>query len=121
MSMELTGVVLHVLPEVNGTSKKGPWRKQEYVMEMPGTYPKKVCFSAWGDKIDQFGIRQGDTVTVSLDIDCKEYNGKWFNDVRAWKVTKGQGAPSMPSMNAPVMEPYTPVPDMGPNNDDLPF
>ena len=90
--MELTGKIVQVLPEKSGTSARGQWRKQEYILEMPGDYPKQVCFMVWGDKIDQFGVQQGQEVTVSIDLESREYNGRWYTDVKAWRVVPaGQG------------------------------
>jgi hypothetical protein len=120
MSMDLTGVVVSILPEQTGTSKKGTWRKQEFVLEIPGTFPKKVCIAMWGEKIDQWAVRQGDTVTASIDVESREYNGRWYTEVKAWKVTKGQGA-AAPAYSAPV--PQEPYPTASFDNDpgDLPF
>ncbi|MEM8983844.1 MAG: DUF3127 domain-containing protein [Pseudomonadota bacterium] len=84
--MELSGKITTVLPEKNGTSARGPWRKQEYVIEIPGDYPKQVCFMVWGDKIDQFGITEGQELTVHIDLESREYNGRWYTDVKAWRV-----------------------------------
>jgi hypothetical protein len=90
--LELTGKITHVLPEKSGTSSRGQWRKQEYVIEVPGEYPKQVCFMIWGDKIDQFRIQQGQELTVSFDLESREYNGRWYTDVKAWRVQPaGQG------------------------------
>jgi hypothetical protein len=71
--LELTGKITQVLPEKSGTSARGPWRKQEYIIEIPGDYPKQVCFMVWGDRIDQFGIRAGQELTVSIDLESREY------------------------------------------------
>ena len=84
--MELTGKIVQVLPEKSGTSARGQWRKQEYILEVPGDYPKQVCFMVWGDKIDQFGVQEGQEVTVSIDLESREYNGRWYTDVKAWRV-----------------------------------
>lgn len=93
--MELTGKILQVIPEKSGTSARGPWRKQEYVIEIPGDYPKSVCFMVWGDRIDQFGIQEGQELTVSIDLESREYNGRWYTDVKAWRVVPAnQGAPA---------------------------
>ncbi|MGB5734436.1 MAG: DUF3127 domain-containing protein [Thiohalocapsa sp.] len=92
--MELTGKIVQSLPEKSGTSTRGQWRKQEYILEVPGDYPKQVCFMVWGDKIDQFGIQQGQEVTVSFDLESREYNGRWYTDVKAWRVVPaGEGDP----------------------------
>lgn len=84
--MELTGKIVQVLPEKSGTSARGEWRKQEYVIVLPGDYPKQVCFVVWGDRIDRFGIRQGQELTVGIDLESREYNGRWYTDVKAWRV-----------------------------------
>lgn len=95
--MEFTGKIVQVLPEKSGTSARGVWRKQEYVIEIPGDFPKLVCFMAWGDRIDQFGIQEGQQLTVSFDLESREYNGRWYTDVKAWRVAPaGQEASGSP-------------------------
>ncbi|WP_295888745.1 DUF3127 domain-containing protein [uncultured Thiohalocapsa sp.] len=84
--MELTGKIIQILPEKSGTSARGPWRKQEYVIEIPGEYPKQVCFMVWGERIDKLGIQQGQELTVHFDLESREYNGRWYTDVKAWRV-----------------------------------
>ena len=86
--MEIKGNILEILPEKTGTSEKGDWRKQEYILETEGQYPKKICFMIWNDKIDHFNIKQGENIIASVDIESREYNGKWYTDIKAWKVTK---------------------------------
>ena len=86
--MEVRGKIIELLPEKSGQSANGGWRKQEYILETDGQYPKKICFMAWGDKIDQFNIKQGETIEVSVDLESREYNGRWYTDVKAWKVSK---------------------------------
>lgn len=96
--LELTGKIIQVLPERSGTSARGPWRKQEYVIEIPGDYPKQVCFMVWGNRIDQFGIREGQELTLSFDLESREYNGRWYTDVKAWRVEPaGAGAQQGPA------------------------
>jgi hypothetical protein len=88
MTMELKGKITHVLPEQSGEGRNGTWRKKEYVIEMPGTYPKSVCFEVWGNNIDAFSIQQGDEVTASIDLESREYNGRWYTNVKVWKISK---------------------------------
>jgi len=88
VTMEIRGKIIELLPEKSGQSANGGWRKQEYILETDGQYPKKICFMAWGDKIDQFNIKHGETVEVSVDLESREYNGRWYTDVKAWKVSK---------------------------------
>lgn len=103
--MDLSGKVISQLQEVSGSSKSGnAWRKQEYIVETGGQYPKKVCVSVWGDKIDQFGIRVGEQVTLGIDVESREYNGRWYTEVKAFKVDRSQGgsagaAPAMPDVD----------------------
>ena len=111
--MNIKGKIIQVMEEQSGESAKGPWRKQEYVLETDGQYPKKVCFMAWNDKIDEFAIKEGHVVDVGIDLESREYNGRWYTDVKAWKVTN----------DATV----SPLPDDKPDNidddlgDDIPF
>ena len=86
--MEITGTIIELLPEKTGETVKGIWRKQEYILETDGQYPKKICFMAWGDKIDQFAIKQGEGLMVSIDLESREYNGRWYTDIKAWKVSR---------------------------------
>lgn len=89
--MELTGKIIAILPAQGGVSQRtgNPWKSQDYVIETQEIYPKKCCFSVFGDeKIQQMNIQLGETLTVSLDINANEYQGKWYNQVRAWKVER---------------------------------
>ncbi len=86
--MEINGRITELLPEKSGESARGPWRKQEYILETEGQYPKKVCFMVWGDKIGEFAIREGECLVVSIDIESREYNGRWYTDVKAWQVAR---------------------------------
>ena len=88
--MEITGKIIEILPERSGESARGTWRKQEYVMETEGSYSKKICFVVWGDKIDEFALREGEAVLVSVDLESREYNGRWYTDVKAWRVSRAE-------------------------------
>ena len=124
--MEITGKIIAVLPERGGVSKTGnEWKTQEYVIETHEQYPKKVCFNVFGaDKIAQFNIQAGDEMTVSFDINAREYQGRWYNDIRAWKVERGTASGAAP-MDIPVITaPPVEVPDFSKaanDPDDLPF
>lgn len=119
--MELTGTVIAILPEVSGQGKNGTWRKQEFILEIPSQYPRKVCITMWGDKIDQFALREGESVTASIDIESREYNARWYTEVKAWKVEKtttsaGASAPA-DSFGPPPNPAFAPASE----GDDLPF
>ena len=86
--MEIKGKIIEILPEKSGQSANGEWRKQEYILETDTSYPKKICFMAWGDKIGEFNLQRGENVEVSVDLESREYNGRWYTDVKAWKVSR---------------------------------
>jgi len=86
--MEVSGKIIAVLPIATGQGKNGTWRSQDYVLETADQYPKKVCFNLFGDKIDQFPIAIDDQVNVSFDVESREYNGRWYTTIRAWKIEK---------------------------------
>ena len=95
---------------------------------MPGTYPKSVCFDVWGANIDAFGIKQNDEVIASIDIESREYNGRWYTNVKAWKVVKDQPQEHTASVSAPQTDQSWPTPadevKTTPSDgdfDDLPF
>lgn len=88
---EITGKIIAVLPTRSGTSAKGTqWSSQTAVIETHEQYPKKVAFDVLGEKITEFNMQVGEEVTVSFDINAREFNGKWFNSVNAWKVVREQ-------------------------------
>lgn len=119
MAMDITGKVINLLPLQSGQGKNGVWRKQEFILETPGQYPKKVCLSLWGDKVDEIKLTPGETITASVNVESREYNGRWYTEVRAWKVTKGAGASNGRNEAPPVgEEPF--IPDAT-ASDDLPF
>ena len=88
---EITGKIIAVLPTKSGTSARGTqWSSQTAVIETHEQYPKRVAFDVLGDKITEFNLKVGEEVTVSFDINAREYNGKWFNSVNAWNVVRHQ-------------------------------
>lgn len=119
--MEITGTIVQVLAEVSGTSKAGnTWRKQEYLLETKDQYPKKILFNLWGEKIDQFALLVGEEVTVGIDLESREYNGRWYTEVKAWNVRKGAGAPVSSSSQSEPPAFHGPPP-MPVAEDSLPF
>jgi hypothetical protein len=110
--MEITGNIIHILPAQTGQGKNGPWKKQEFVIETTDSYPKKVCLAAWGDKVDLGSYKTGQSVKVSFDVESREYNGKWYTDLKAYNVTSTKN--DMPS--ARQENDFSPE-----QQDDLPF
>ena len=96
---EITGKIIAVLPTKSGTSARGTqWSSQTAVLETQEQYPKKVAFDVLGDKIAEFNLQVGEEVTISFDINAREFNGKWFNSVNAWHVVRQQ-APAQGGYN----------------------
>ena len=119
--MEINGKIIELLPEKSGESANGTWRKQEYILETDGQYPKKVCFMAWSDKIDEFAIKEGESLVASVDLESREYNGRWYTDVKAWKVTRAGAGANDTQYTAPDM-PNTSQPESPSSLDDeIPF
>lgn len=117
--MELTGKIIAALPPRQGTSARGEWKSQEYVIETHDQYPKKCVFQVFGaDRISNFNIQVGAELTVSFDIDAHEYNGRWFNQINAWKV-EAQGATQSQDAAAPQQAPQQPT--AAQDSDDIPF
>ena len=89
---DITGKIIAVLPTRSGTSARGTqWSSQTAVIETHEQYPKRVAFDVLGDKISEFNLQVGEEVTVSFDINAREYNGKWWNSVNAWQVVRNGG------------------------------
>ncbi|MBP5393676.1 MAG: DUF3127 domain-containing protein [Bacteroidaceae bacterium] len=133
--MELTGKIIAEFNERGGVSNRtgNEWKAKSYVLEVPGDYPRKLVFDVFGtDRLAAFNIQIGETLTVSFDIDAHEYNGRWFNDVRAFRIDRGQAAPaaaptaapeaSAQPAPAPQVESAATIPFEAPSaTDDLPF
>ena len=127
--MELAGKVIAVLEPRGGVSKNGnEWKVQEYVIETHDQYPRRMCFDVFGaDKIQQFNIQVGEELNVFFDIHAREWQGRWFNSIRAWKVERvNADAQQMPPMEAPFpplnAAPAAPVDfSSSDEKDDLPF
>jgi hypothetical protein len=115
--MQITAKLTQLLPLQSGTGKNGPWKKQDIIVETEATYPKKVCISIWGDKIDTSLLQPGNNLKIDFDVESREFNGRWYTDVKAWKVElAGAGASATPVGKG--------TGNVGPENtgdDDLPF
>ncbi|MBR6128589.1 MAG: DUF3127 domain-containing protein [Bacteroidaceae bacterium] len=95
--MELTGKIIAEFNERGGISNRtgNEWKAKSYVIEVPGDYPRKMVFDVFGvERLQAFNIQIGETLTVHFDIDAHEYNGRWFNDIRAFRIDRGEAAPA---------------------------
>ena len=99
--MQLTAKLVQVLPLQTGAGKNGQWKKQDIIVETEGQYPKKVCVSIWGDKINEQVLKTGAMLNISFDVESREYNGRWYTDVKAWRVEPGGAAGVQPVGNGP--------------------
>jgi len=89
MALEIEGKVKKILPELKGQGKNGEWKKQEFVIETGGEYPKLICFNTWGEKTSSVkNLQIGESVKVSFEVSSREYQEKYFTEVRAWKIEK---------------------------------
>jgi len=127
MALEIEGTLVQKLPVQSGNSARGPWTKQEFILEYPdGNFTAKACFLAWGqDKVQDLGRYQvGDKVKVSFNLKSREYNGRWYNDLQIWKIAPAlvQGAaPAQPvaqAQPAPQAPAWAPAP--APTLEDMP-
>lgn len=139
--MELIGKVLQLGTLTEGSSPRGPWKKQELIIETMETYPKKVCVICWNERVNEAnGFFVGQIITIQISVESREFNGKWYTDVRAIRFDQqpaqpvAQQQPAMPQMQQqpmaqpqqnfsqaplpPVNEAYFATSD---NGDDLPF
>jgi hypothetical protein len=91
--MQIKGTIIALLPLQTGNGKNGEWKKQEFIIETSGQYQKKVCVTAWGRLVD-YVPSIGTEVNVSFDIESREYNSRWYTEVKAFKIeTVGKSAP----------------------------
>ena len=84
--MNIIGKITELLPLQTGISKNGQWKKQDIIVETSGQYPKKVCVSIWGDKINEKQLGIGNDLDISFELESRDFNGKWYTDVKAWKI-----------------------------------
>lgn len=83
----IEGKMVQILEPQAGTSTRGAWKKQDFILETTEQYPKKVCISCWNDKADELAnYKPNDMLKVAVNIESREYNTKWYTDIKAWKL-----------------------------------
>lgn len=126
--MQFTAKLSQVLPLQTGSGRNGEWKKQDIIVETDGQYPKKICVSIWGDKISPALLQPGTDLRIDFDIESREFNGRWYTDIKAWKVE----ALTQTSGSSDMVPPPPPIPpesdyessgfgDPGSSSTDLPF
>ncbi|MDZ4840377.1 MAG: DUF3127 domain-containing protein [Bacteroidota bacterium] len=94
-SVEVSGRIVKFMPKVEGESARGTWAKQEVIIESQGQVPKKLAVTIWQDKMQEFEkYREGDVIKLGVNLESREYNGKWYTDIRVWRVIDGNNAPA---------------------------
>ena len=133
--MEIIGKVVRLGNLTEGTSARGPWRKQDLIIETEEQYPRTVCLTCWTNQIDEIQkFAPGQTIKAQIEISSREFNGKWYTDVRVWRfdpvgvAAAPAAAPAQPAQQpmmhqtpptaAPAQDFYPPAED---SVDDLPF
>lgn len=125
MSLEISGKLVAKLQQQSGQGKNGTWIKQDFIIETQEQFPKKLCISLWGDKAkDLDNIAIGETLKAGINVESREFNGKWYTDVKAWRIEKANSSKSNDLPPMPTDESLPPFLD--PSNkfeptDDLPF
>jgi hypothetical protein len=121
MSLSIKGNIINILKVESGVSRAGKeWKKQEFVIETQEQFPRKVCFTLFNDKTSLAGgLSNGQEVEVSFNLESREYNGKWFHNINAWKIdtTQQENAPEAP----PEFTADDIPPEASTEPDDLPF
>jgi hypothetical protein len=119
MAVDIKCKLLDKLAVHNGTSARGPWSKQDFIVETLEQYPRKICMNVWGqDKVNELTqYNAGEVLTVSVNIESREFNGRWYTDVRAWRIQRDavEGA-----QMAPQQDPFMNI-QAEDDGGDLPF
>ena len=116
--MEIKAKIIQILPLQTGEGKNGKWRKQDIIVETEGQIPRKICISIWGDKINESILKTGNFLIIAFDVESREYNGRWYTDVKAWR-TELVGA-STQANSGNDLPPIPPEEEL-PGDMDLPF
>ena len=108
--MELQGIIINIMPEQSGESKSGKtWKSQDYILQTDGKYPKQIAINVFGDNIEKFNIGINERITAHVEIESREFNGKWFTTVRAWKIER----PAQQESGLPAPQKVEPMSGIG--------
>lgn len=116
MSLQVKGKLIQKLAIESGEGRNGKWEKQQFIIETDEQFPKKICIVLWGDKVTMLEkVTEGDILNVSINLESREYNSKWYSDIKAWRIDREADEGSAAPM------PDEPPADLGLPDDDLPF
>ena len=125
--MEIIGKVVRLGALTEGTSARGPWRKQELIIETEEQYPRTVCLICWTNQIEEIQkFAPGQTIKAQIEISSREFNGKWYTDVRVWRfdpvgvAAAPAAVQTQPMQQQPVMHQTPPMPQPQPTTDYFP-
>ncbi len=124
MALELTAKLIKILPSQKFAGKSGDVSKQQFIVETQETYPKSICFTAMAEKAEAIkNLAIGDTIKISFFIESREFNDRWYTDLRVWKIEKliYKDALSTPNIGEPDDLPEENITPSTPEKDDLPF
>ncbi len=122
MAVDIRCKLISKLQVQNGNSARGAWCKQDFIVETLETYPRKICMNVWGDdKVAELsGYNIGETLTISVNIESREFNGRWYTDVRAWRIQR-ESAASAAGAQDMAADPFIGAGADGEEDGDLPF
>lgn len=121
--MEITGKIVQILDAQEGKSGEKTWKRQDIIIDQDGPFGRKLCLSNWNDKVDLSSLQTGDSVKVSVNLESREYNGRWYTDVKIWKIEKSRDT----TISQPITEYSTEDPNLdwltqdSDPMDDMPF
>ena len=119
--MQLTTKLIQILPLQSGTGKNGEWKKQDIIVETQDQYPKKICVSLWGNKFQHVSLNPGELYTIDFDVESREFNGRWYTDVKAWKIEVQNNITTSSQADEDIPPPENPFSGANEGIDDLPF
>ncbi len=122
--MEFEGKVYKILPPTSGTSARGEWKRQDVVFEMPQEFSRKICVTFFNKESEVAQLHEGMAYMVSVNVESREYNGRWYTDVRAWRIQPKQTEAPAQAAPMPEMPPIAEEPSYASGTsevDDLPF
>lgn len=124
--MDFNAKLVQINEPITGEGKNGTWKRQDLIFETESQYPRKICVSVWGDRAinNPADIVIGNRLNVSFEIESREYQGRWYTDVRAWRiqpVANAMAAAPAPAQEAPAAPYFPPSTAQEEEKDDLPF